>query len=55
MTEITHSIEAPLASRSMRFLDRIWPVAVVAIGLMATAAWLCLLTYAFVSLLEITL
>ena len=55
MTEITHSVEAPLASLPIRLLNRIWPVAVVAIGLVATAAWLCLLTYAFVSLLEITL
>jgi hypothetical protein len=55
MTEITHSIEAPLPSRPMRLLDRIWPVAVVAVGLLATAVWLCLLTYAFFSLLEITM
>ena len=55
MTEITHGIETPLPSRSRRRVDRIWPGLVVVIGLAATAAWLCLLTYAFFSLLDITL
>jgi hypothetical protein len=36
----------------MRTVDRIWPGLVVVFGLAATVAWLCLLTYAFVSLLD---
>lgn len=55
MTEITHGIETPLPSRSTRTVDHIWPGLVIVTGLAATAAWLCLLTYAFVSLLDITL
>jgi len=61
MTEMTThgidtslGIDASLPSPSTRPLDRIWPGAVVAIGLGATAAWLCLLTYGLIRLLDIT-
>ena len=54
MTEMTHGIETPLPSRATRTVDRIWPGLVVVVGLAATVAWLCLLSYAFFSLVDLT-
>jgi hypothetical protein len=59
MSEITYeaapivdNASAPLATP---FVHRIWPVAVVGFGLALTAAWLCLLGYELVKLLEMAI
>jgi hypothetical protein len=36
-------------------IDRIWPVAVIVFGLALTAAWMCLLGYALVKLIEMAI
>ena len=36
-------------------IHRIWPVAVIAFGLGLTAAWMCLLGYALVKIIEMAI
>ena len=48
MTDVTPTT---LPSAPARSIHRIWPGAVIAFGLAATAAWMCLLGYGIVRII----
>ena len=43
----------PTAAEATGLVDRIWPVAVIALGLVLNAAWVVFLGYGFVRVLEV--
>ena len=60
MSEITYE-SAPTADAqsvprtATHVIHRIWPVVVIVFGLALTAAWMCLLGYALVKLIEMAI
>lgn len=53
--DLADSVDAPQAKmRSVKgsFIQRIWPLGTVAVGLILSAAWTGLLGYGFVKLVE---
>lgn len=59
LIEIANQIGASTAAAAPAFpepvIHRIWPVAVIVFGLALTAAWMCLLGYALVKLIEMAI
>jgi hypothetical protein len=55
VSEVTQRVGPATADsvRAERLIHRIWPGAVVGIGLAATAAWMCVLSYGFLKLVEL--
>ena len=57
MSEITYraapAVDKSLAPAVTPIIHRIWPVAVIAFGLGLTAAWICLLGYGILKLVEL--
>jgi hypothetical protein len=51
MSEITHDIST--AANAEPFIHRIWPKAIVGIGLSATVLWTCFLAYEFGRLVQL--
>ena len=46
--EAAPAVDKPLAPAATPVIQRIWPIAVIVIGLELTAAWICLLGYGVV-------
>ena len=61
MSDTTYQPGSPTAAAqstpraATRVIHRIWPVAVIAFGLALTAAWMCLLGYALVKIIEMAI
>jgi hypothetical protein len=56
LTKITDQTGASTAAAAPASpVHRIWPVAVIVFGLALTAAWMCLLGYALVKLIEMAI
>ena len=49
--EAAPAVDKPSAPAAMRVIQRIWPIAVIVIGLVLTAAWTCLLGYGIAKLI----
>ncbi len=53
LTADAHS--APAIPAATSSANRIWPVAVIGFGLALTAAWMCLLGYGLVKIIEMAI
>ena len=59
MSEFTYKVAAPVdkpsATAAAPVIYRVWPTAVIAFGLGLTAAWICLLGYGLVRIVELVI
>jgi hypothetical protein len=55
VNEETDSKFRPLTEITELYIYRIWPGVVIAFGLTLTAAWICLLGYALVKIIEMAI
>ena len=54
--EVTPTADAQLVPRAATpVIHRVWPVAVIGFGLALTAAWICLLGYGLVKIIEMAI